>query len=62
MSHAKLRTIVAISVGCAGVTLLTLELWERHIIGRYWAVGIESLLVVVSIISATTFFREYFSN
>jgi hypothetical protein len=62
MSHAAMRTIAAISAACAGITLLTLVLWERHIIGSYWAAGVDSLLIVVYIILATTFFREFYSS
>ncbi len=57
-----LRTMAVLSIACAAVTLVTLALWKRRMIGRHLGVGIFSLVIVIDLFLGILVFREYRSN
>jgi hypothetical protein len=54
--------MAVLSIACAAVTLVTLALWKRHMIGRHLGVGIFSLVIVIDLFLGIMVFREYRSN
>ncbi len=61
MSRMTRETAIISGAG-AVLTLVTLALSEQQMIGRSWAGGIFSIVIVTEITVLIMFFREFLSN